>query len=514
MAIVDYWNNPLTVAPTLVIGYRGDIEEFPHDLYSFLLSSIREADQDDVMLLWRWLQPMQSHWESQYADILTVMKLQSPELCPAEFLDYLRKDVGIMDDLGYIWGVLTESEKRRFIKYFVRFLRYRGTSFGASEMISTMTGHETNVLNYFYYRWVVSGDEDSEVETAIGREDDGYDPWLISEANLPVGEIPNLVVHGTVDGETQYAFEIDNLVDATDELPIPEWVFIKFLGTNTTTRAKVAIHPSTGNYIAYPILGEVFEQASSSLSDEPANFRTAWESDEYVFDILMEDDGELNRDMVVGLTRFSRPLSERVYIRYYSVIELFETDDFWTTDNGTATFGTNEVELADVSNVTRLRLTKTGADQFDDYVTIVKMKSGTVEKYSRIYFMYQDIDNTYYLEIEPATPPTIPAGTWSIVQVIAGTPTTLDSGNLDWLDVDVDYVWRIESFTSTRPGGEVQIIRVYQDENIIVDVVDDPAPWSGNVLGTIVLAVEDGGSLTASRVLIHPFPMEFDYVGP
>ena len=61
MAIVDYWNNPLVVAPTQVIGFRGDIEDFPHDLYSFLLSTIREADQADVALIWRWLQPMQQH---------------------------------------------------------------------------------------------------------------------------------------------------------------------------------------------------------------------------------------------------------------------------------------------------------------------------------------------------------------------------------------------------------------------------------------------------------------------
>jgi hypothetical protein len=522
MAIVDYWDNPLVVAPTQVIGYRGDIEEFPHDLYSFLLSTIREADREDVGLIWRWLQPMQQHWESQYASILSIMQLKSPELCPEEFLDYLRKDIGIMDDLAYLWGVMTTAEKRRFIKFFVRFLRFRSSSFGATEMISTMTGQPARIFGYFNFRWIISGDAASERETAIGREDDGYDPWLISESVLSVGAIPNYVEHATPGGiPVVYTFQIDNLLDTTEERPFPEWIFIKHLGTGVTVRARIVLltlpFPPYSWNVAYTEPGETFLQPSSDLSDEPTDFRLSWEPDDLVYDIIMEDDGTLNRDMIVGLARFSRPMSERVYIRYYNFIELFDSDDVgenWTTDAGTATFTEGQVVLSDGAVDTKIRLTKTGADEYDDYALTVKMKQGVAEKYAQIRFMRQAVDDYYYLQIEPATVPNIPPGTWNLVRVVGGGTTVLASGTLEWLDLDVDYVWRIECVTSDRPGGQVQYIRIYQDENLLGEVADDPIPWGGNVEGTVEIVSEVAGSVTASRVLIHPLPMEFDYVGP
>ena len=67
MAITDAWLNPLTPGSTIsVLGYREDLEEFPHDLYSFFISSIRNADVKDVRLLWRWLYGMQLEWQHIY----------------------------------------------------------------------------------------------------------------------------------------------------------------------------------------------------------------------------------------------------------------------------------------------------------------------------------------------------------------------------------------------------------------------------------------------------------------
>jgi hypothetical protein len=517
MAIVDYWDNPLSVSPVQVIGYRGELEEFPHDIYSFLLTTIREADLKDVGLIWRWLQPMQQHWESQYASILSIMQLQSAEQCPVEFLDYLRKDTGIMDDLGYIWGVMDEAEKRRFIKFFVRFLRFRNTSFGITEMIPTMLGQPIYILNYFDYRWICSGEVLlSEAETALGREDDGYDPWLISESNMPVGLIPDSIVVSGSGSSLRYGFNINDLVANTENLPVPTFVFVKFLGTNVTVRLNVIT--ISGVYLAYTEDGEDFLQPASSISTEPSNFRVSWEPDDLVSDIIMEDDGTVNRDLVEGLARFSRPSSERMYIRYYNLIELFDDADHWTTDLGTATYGTNLVTLSHVAEDTRIRLTKDGAEDYSDYSVVVKMKCGVIDLYGRIRFMRNASDDYYFFEMTPTTPISpvgaVVFGTWRIVRMVTGVPTVLDTGTFDWLDLDVDYVWRIDCFLSPRVGGDVQIIQVYQDENLLTEVVDDPAPWSSNVKGTVEIVAETAGSITASRVTIHPLPMEYTYVGP
>lgn len=695
MSIVDYWDNVLSSGPIQVIGYRGTEDDFPFDLYQFLLTTIREADQRDVALLWRWLQPMNLHWKAQYTQIKSVIQLKSPELCPVDLLDHLRKDVGIMDDLGYIWGVLDEAEKRRLIKFFVRFLRYRSSTFGLIEMISTMTGEPVIVRGYFYYRWIISGDLDSEQETAIGREDDGYDPWLIAESGVTVGVNPDLVTINYInDEDMQYIFTIDNFVSETTELPIPTTVLIKYTGSVEPIEAVVVEESSgyklylpinesfsqsntftitggnnvicdeysesnqdttsplgngsitvvgqsltgdgnylsevefylsitgspTGNVVAnlythtgtFGVIGlpgtllatsddvdvtsltgvltmttftfdETFELVDgtnyfivleysggdgsnyinvgydesspshngnfvkfagspeftwtsdsasdvvfsmtslvptvviSDLSEEPSDFQISSEPGDSTFDILIEDDGDLNRDMVKALAKFSRPLSERIYILYYLLIERFEDVEEWETDLGTAIYADNQVVLGDVAEETRIRLIQTGADEHSDYTVTVKAQFGVVDKYVQIRFMRSSSGDYYFFEITPALPPTIPVGTWRLVRVVSGIgggTTVLDSGNLEWADVDVDYMWRIDCNTSERSGGNIQLIRVYQDENLVVEYADDPIPWSGNVHGTVEMVVEDGGDLTVSSVFINSIPMGYDYIGP
>jgi len=514
MTIYDYWLNPLTPVPSQVIGYRGEIDEFPHDLYSYLLSSIREQDQNQVALIWRWLQPMQQFWESQYAQILAIPYLLSPEDCPAPYLDYLRKQVGIMDDMGYVWGALEEADKRRLIKFFVRFLKYRATTFGLGEMVETMTGLPFIYMNYFDYRWILGGSLDTEIETAIGREDDGYDPWLISESDLPVGGLPDEVAVITWQGQDTYIFNVTNFVASLTERPIPSHVYIKYIGTGAGR--IVPLHPTFFGYMAMMEPGYLFLQPPSSLSTNVSNFRVSFESDELVSDILIEDDGTLNRDMLVGLVRFSRPQSERVYIRYYNFIEIFRDFERWDEIQGTATWsGTDRnVVLADALVDTIIQCNLDIADDWTTYCVSVKMHHDVNDKYAQIRFMVQGVDDFYYLKLTPATPPHIPAGVWQLRRVVAGTDSLLTSGTLEWLDSGVDYYWRVESITSDRPGGQVQLLRVYQDENMLADYVDNPAPWGGNAKGTVELVVETGGSLTVSRVLVHPLPMESDFVGP
>lgn len=512
MALYDYWLNPLSVGATQVIGYRGEIEEFQHDLYSFLLSTIREQDQNVTALIWRWLQVMQDFWESQYGQILAIPVLNSPENCPEIYLDHLRKKIGIMDDISYVWTPLTTTEKRRLIKYFIRFVRYRSTSFGIDEIIETMSGQPAEVFGYFNYRWLLSGDDEADLETAIGREDDSYDPYLLSETNMPTGAIPDTVSTSEVGGYTLYTFVLDALVDSTPN-DIPEEVYIRFLGTGAAIHAPLIFNGT--NWTATTEQDYVFLQASSSLSTEPSNFRASFETDEYVLDILMVDDGTLNRDMIIGLVRFSRPSSENIYIRYYNMIDLFENFGQWDEIAGTATYSEDNqnVVLSDGAEDTVIQANPDGSEDWFSYAVHVKMQHGVTAKYAVIRFMVQGVNDYYYLKVTPSSPPTIPTAAWELRKYVSGSDSLMTSGTTDQMDIDIDYIWRIESYTSDRPGGDVQVLRLFQDENLLTTYVDDPASWGGGS-GTIEIVCETGGSLTVSRVLVHPIPQEFDYVGP
>lgn len=514
MAILDYWNNALVPTPVAVIGYRGRDTEFPHDLYSFLLSTIREKDQNEgLALIWRWLQPMQDMWESQYGLIKDVPKLKSPSDCPAALLDHLRKDVGILNDLDYIWSELSEAEQRRFIRYFVRFLKFRSTGFGLDEMLETMSGQPVEIQGYFYFRWILSGEASSQQETALGREDDEYDPWLISEPNMASGIIPDAVSVATVGGQIYYTFVLNALVDALVELPVPSMVYIKLMGTNAGQYAPLIFDGSDWKATCDPDF--VFDQSETSLVTKVSNFRTAFESDEFVFDVLVEDVATLNHPMMQGLVRFSRPMSERVYIRYYSLIEKFRSFDRWTKITGTATWSStnHNVTLGSGAAESRIDLNLTGSTDWANYCVTTKLKHTVNGKYTTILFMVQNATNYYYLKLVPATPPTIPAGQWEIHRVAAGVDNVIASGDLDWLDSGVDYMWRVECVVSERPAGDVRLFRVYQDENLLT-TTEDPIAAGGSVKGNIAIAVETGGSLTVSRVFVHPLPMVSDFVGP
>jgi len=516
MTILDVWNNPLGVPTTTAFGYRGEYEEFPHDLYSFLQSSVREADQKDVALLYRWMRPMQNFWEQEYYAIHSLSNLYSPEDCPEELLNYLRKNIGILDDLSYLWGVLTTNERRRLIKYFVRFLTYRGTDYGIAEMITTMTGYPIMLRNYFFYRWLLSGDTDLYMETALGCEDEaGYDPWIISEEETPIGYEPDLVsiLTDPVSGDDYYLIEVTSLVDAVTNPPVPLRVAIRCRVTGETVFDH--LYQSGSQWYVRLLDDYFFGQSDLSRSTTTTDFQCGFEIDQYVSDILVVDDGLINRDMVKGLIRFARPMSERFYIRYYKLIEDFKSIDGWETIAGTAEHNSDDktVTIGDAAVETIFSLDYLSSDTWDDYGFVYKGQMNSYSKYYEIRFMVQDSDNYYYFQVERQPIPTFPNATWELGSCVAGVRGSLDTGTIDSLDIDIDYTWRVECFQSIRPGGAVQIIRCYQDENILVDYVEDPISWL-NAYGSIQFVVEDGAEWLVDRIRCHPIPGEYDFVGP
>jgi hypothetical protein len=366
-------------------------------------------------------------------------------------------------------------------------------------------------MTYFDYRWILSGDDSTERECALGREDDGYDPYLLSSPDFPIGVMPDRVTYAT----PLYIFKIDTIVNRMLEIEkvIPPVVRVRCLLTNETTLARVYVNLSVGLMYAVAHENYLFGQLPSDISTEPSDFRVSFEPDEYVFDLLVTDDGTLNRSIPRGLARFNRPISEKVYVRYYHFIEKFEDFIRWDTITGTVVEGDREVTLGDLVDPTAVRINVTNTDDWADQCVTVKSSIGVPGKYISIKFQIRDNDNYYELNLVPNEVPTIPPGTWKLNRVVAAVPALIALGNLDYFDEDVDYIWRIVSLVSHRPGVDVQHIQIYQDEHLLDTVIDNPAPWAGDAKGTVEIEVEDGGTAILKRVLVNPVPMESDYVG-
>ena len=79
--------------------------------------------------------------------------------------------------------------------------------------------------------------------------------------------------------------------------------------------------------------------------------------------------------------------------------------------------------------------------------------------------------------------------------------------------MEVDYVWRIDCHQVARPGGDVQLFRVYIDEVELCEYVEDPISWA-DAYGTIEFVTESGSEWMIDNVLCYPIPLEYTYVGP
>lgn len=512
MGIVDFWNNPLSPATLSLIGYRGSPSDFSHDIYSFLLSSFRESDQKETALVWRFLQPMQEMWEAMYASFFSVFELLSPEDCPTEYLDYLRKQVGILDDLGFVWNELTEGEKRKFIRYFVRFCEFRGTDLGLVELLQTMTGQVITIREFFDYRWIISGDLSTQTETALGREEDSYDPWMISEADIPVGIYPDSVTLVPSGTEYFYRFVVNTLISRNNNPPVGEKIIVRYAAKGFWYKTPLKFDGT--DYFIELEVGEYFGQTIQTLPQSPYMFLVGGEPDPYVSDILIEDREGLSHAAVKALVRFARPLSERIYIRYYNILEYFSTLDRWTLESGLASLVDGEVTLGDTS-ATVLVCNHEGSDAWANYCVGFRIQSQIEGKSTDLLFMRQSSSDCYYVRLSANAAGTLPAGVWELRKIVGGFDTLIANGNLDTFDLNVSYYFRIECFLSSKlvlgVWEDIQLFRFYQDEVEIYDGFEFPPSWGGGI-GTVGVKVEADGEAILSRVYVHPLPMESDLV--
>lgn len=509
--LTDAWLNPVTgTASTL--GYNERLEEFPHDLYSYYQSSIIEQDRKNGRLLYRYLMQMQQEWESIYGKILSVPDLLNPDITPEEALEYLKTNVAITDDLNYLWGVLDTLEKRRLIKFFAIFIAFRSTRFGIKLMFETMTGRPIDIRSYFYFRWLLSGESEFDRETAIGEEDAEFDPWLISEYHEAIGIEPDSVSLVPYGSNERYRFKIDSVVAEylSHEDSLPEYIRITYRGTFESILARVVFNPfGSLSYYAYSPVGYYFDQIAA-YSERTSDFRVGFEIDQYIFDINVMDDGSLNRPMVENLAKFIRPSHERIYIRYYYLIEKFsEENSDWEYINATLDEDENTVTLSDDSSNQSIEYVHSNVSNWSNEYASIRARNKANEKYFKIYICYQDSDNYIMLQVTPNTPPHIPAGTWELWEVSTAFGVTLiSSGSLDHFDLDVYYVWHLLSVVEDSNIT----YQAYQDGELLISATMTPSPWT-NATGTIKLESENGGEVEIDTVRVSTFPRESTYVG-
>lgn len=211
MAITDIYYNPID--PSSVSFYSLKITEapeFPHDIYSFLIQSVREADQkygDELVL--RWLASAQSEFEDTYERILSLLDVVDPEFAPEDALQYLKWIVGFTSKLDDVTGGLSTVELRRLISIAARTWKYKGTEYGLKETLEAISSRSVRILNWFFFRALVD-------EVELGREELDVDFWLLDQPGMTPSVLPDSVTRSGPIAEMDVLPSVDS----------PTWTYV------------------------------------------------------------------------------------------------------------------------------------------------------------------------------------------------------------------------------------------------------------------------------------------------
>jgi len=210
MPITDLANNPIDPSAVSFLGFAtSEAPVFPHDIYSYLIHSVRELDQrDGEELILRWLAAAQSEFEDTYERILSILTFPDPENCPAEALQYLKWIVGLTAKLAELTENLAEADLRRLISIAARMWKLKGTEKGLANTLRAITTYEVRVLNWFFFRIIVG-------EAELGREELNVDPWLLDVPGMSPAVLPDAV-------ESRRVAKMTVLPSADD----PAWTYV------------------------------------------------------------------------------------------------------------------------------------------------------------------------------------------------------------------------------------------------------------------------------------------------
>lgn len=488
MPITDLFDNPINPSSSSFLGFRSLTDEaFPHDIYSFLIKSLRECDQDsgDELIL-RWLQQAQVEFEATYARIKSILDIYNPANAPSEALQYLKWIVGFTGRLDYITADLSDDDLRRLISVASRMWKFKGTEYGMIETLEALTTKKARVLNYFDFRLLSD-------EWELGREDLGFDPWLIDTPGMS----PSVRPDAAVDNTTHLEFDISALLGTIDESGHD--IRITYVPDKITQVRTSFFSGGINKVTSEDLMGQ-----TGAPSTNVDDYRVGVDPDEFVSDLRIVDDGTLDRTFVENIVRLLRPSSERYNIRYVDFMDTFRETLRWSTVSGSVVSDLDNgiITIGDGAADTVIATDETGDTAWTEYQASVQLSLGSSPTgWGEMRFYYSDASNFYALRLNPSL------RAIQLDQVTAGVRTTLSTGALSpaIIHLGVNYFLRVAT-TDTGSGHQIQY---FVDENLIGTVVD-----TDHSQGKLAVAAEAGQTAVVRFAELFQYPLESTRIGP
>lgn len=413
MSIQDIWLNHVLSSAFQFAGYGPlTTSTFPHQIYSFLIGSIRDADEETGLILKRWLDGAQVEFETWYSKIGSLPNITSPALAPAEALPYLRWIVGLTDTVVGKLGAVSESELRSLIAAAVPIWKQKGSASGIELAVRSITAKLPSIVNYFRFRTLSD-------EMEIGMEQLNVDPWLVDDPAMNPSTSPVSVV----DGVTYLKLNVDSLLGTT---PVPtRLVRIRHRSYPLAGEERQSYISGGSNWVdTTGLLGQPGPTGSLVASD----YVVSVDPDPYVFDVRVYDDGSVNRDLLEGMLAELRPTNERIFVRYLDFLDDFRGVPLWVADLGSYTQdkAAGTLTLDTSGGDAAIHADDAGAATWARIRALVQAQLEVATGWFEIRFCVQNTSNFYAVRINPATK------LLSIDKVVSTVRTTLDS--MTWVE--------------------------------------------------------------------------------
>lgn len=214
------------------------------------------------------------------------------------------------------------------------------------------------------------------------------------------------------------------------------------------------------------------------------------------YNLRIVDDGSLDRSLVRGCARLTRPLGERVEILYLKALEEFSDLSQWDVSGAPAAAVSNgTLPLTDAAAEEVFYNADVLANDWSGYSVAWRAKqAGT-----GLYKFYRTGPGDYYVvEVQTAV------GQVVLARYSAGSRAvlaTIPTGA--GIVADVNYTVRVEVVRENSTNR----IRVYVDQTLLYNGTDD-----SHATGTIAMAHDAGSTITIDEVEVVPFPVESDYI--
>jgi phage tail-like protein len=496
MTIQDYANNPIDPSSVSFLGFATtEAPEFPHDIYSFLIESVRMFDRDhgDLLVL-RFLAAPQSEFEDAYERIKSLLRLYDPELTPAAALSYVKWIVGFTSRLDFLTAGLSEYELRILISIGARMWKLKGTDAGLAYVLAAFSTYPIRVLPWFFFRTLVD-------EVEVGRAELNVDPWLIDQPGFSPSVRPDAVYDLTGIG-LGLALDLTTLLGATEA--VPHAIRVQYVPTKEVQVVE-SYWSGTGNGV---FVEDAFGQATPSTNVD--DYRVGVDPDEFVSDLRVVDDGTgtLNRALVENLVRVLRPNSERYFVRYLDFQDTFRDAFYWTVEEGSADNVVQDREAGRVALAGDLEgaVVSIATDfpndaAWEEYQAAIQflLRDAVAGEWFQLRFYYQDASNYFAVNVDPGTTEV------KLYRVVSGTPVTLATATLGIFHPGVFYVVHV----ATERVTAGTLIQFFLDGNKLGEVVDPTFTE-----GKLAAAVAAGQRAEVSFAELFQFPLASTRIGP